>query len=486
MKRRMLFSLVFLTSFLVACSKEDPVVTEVFPPSLNFVEPSESPEEEFEELLEEEEPNKGQLIPEYATASSSLPDSPTESYHPDAAFDGSEFTVWVENGEGIGAWLCFHYPWLEKVQEIWIYNGHGEFSEKYALMTEISLTFSSGEEGTFPVTAGWNQIVFPEPILTSYVKMTALNLNKSQGQNVAVAEMKVFSSSNEAPTEQLGKETVLKNMGALGDCSNITAEQAQAFATELQFVMDWAEATSAERSVQGTEYGQYTGEALLFAGGDGVPVLYYDYDFLVVEDLFITETDLVVWDGQEAQGNFFEIAGNDTNINWILPGYVYENSGEYYFGLTEFDLYGSGSFGLIAIIGFEGGYPKDKASYLAFLSHQSRGAYTYEAELEDYLEMSYLSAFPTGQLATMVGDTGDGYFEFNGVNFYQKDLGTTSENYNSWVNGIRQARIDAGYTQVTAVQSGEVVLAGLLALASGQYDQEEVWDYSDEGAYYMD
>lgn len=471
----------FLCFLFTACSQESPPETVVFPPSLNFVEPEDSesetePPQEGEDLAEEVVSAK-QIIPEYATTSSVMPESPSETFTGACTFDGSETTVWAENASGFGQgeWLQFHFPWLEEVQEIWIYNGHGEFPGKYAEITEISLRFSSDEEFRYGLEAGWNMIVLESPILTNYVRLTILNADSSQGENSCVAEMRLFNRSSEPATEQLGKETVLKNMGALGNCMNITPEQAEAYARELQYVMDWAKTTSAERASLGSAYTQYTGEALLFAGGDGVPVLYYDYDFPVVEDMFVTETDLVIWDGDTAQRSFFQIAGNDTNINWILPGYVYENQGEYYFGLTEFDLYGSGSFGLIAMVGFDQGIPRSTADYVAFICHQSRGAYTYEAELADYLKMSYLSAFPTAQLALLAAGE-DAYFEYNGVNFYEKDLGTASSNYNSWVNAIRQARMEAGYQQVTAVQPGEVVLAGLLSLATGELEpkQEEL------------
>ncbi|MFI3253241.1 MAG: hypothetical protein R3Y63_02710 [Eubacteriales bacterium] len=469
--------------FLTACSQEeDTHTTEVFPPSLSFA--GETPPETEEDVIEKEEEKESeeeeeegirrQVVPEYATASSYFPSSPSEEYTADMSFDNTELTAWVENGDGFGAgeWLCHHFPWLEEVQELWIYNGHGEFRDKYAEISEISLSFSSGEEGIYSLQAGWNMIVLEEPVMTNQVKLTILNADASNGENSAIGEMKLFPSSEEGATAQLGKETVLKNMGALGDCSNITPEQALAFAVQLQQVMDWAETTSAERGQLGEEYSFYTGDALLFAGGDGVPVLYYDYDFPVVDSLFVTETDVVVWDGQYATRSFFEYAGKDTNINWILPGYVYEKKGEYFFGLTEYDLYGSGSFGLIAIMGFDGGIPRESADYISFLCHPSRGAYTYSAEIADYYLMSYLSSFPLEQLENLVGDGGDAYFEFNGTNFYDKDL-TASSNYSTWVNAVRQVRIDAGYEQVKEVQNGEVVLAGLLTLASGYFEEEE-------------
>lgn len=465
---------------LVGCSDKETVSTEIFPPTLSFAEPSSQKEETFTEGFtpeeeEEEEIIREQVIPEYALVSSFLPESPTESFHADSTIDGSENTVWVSDGEGFGAgeWLSHHFPWHEPVQEIWIYNGHGEFLDKYAQITELSLSFSNGEEKMYSVSAGWNMIALEEPISTEYVKMTVLSGDTKQGDVVAVAEMKLFSSTTASATDQLGKETILRNMGALGDCSQITSAQALAFATELQYIMDWARDTSASRAHLGADYAQYTGEALLFAGGDGVPVLYYDYDFPVVDELFLTKTDLVVWDGFSAKQSFFEIAGNSTNINWILPGLVYENRGEYYFGLTEYDLYGSGSFGLIAMVGFRGGIPKSSADYVAFICHQSRGAYTYEAELLDYTRMSYLSNFPTYQLATLVGDGAEAYFEYNGVNFYEKNLEWNPNNYNTWFTAIRQARIDAGYEQVTEIQSGETVLAGLLSLAMGDFAEPE-------------
>lgn len=463
--------LVLLTvlSLLGSCSKTEPITTEVFPPTLTFVDPEEEEEDSVivEETLPEEE-EKQQLVAEYVMVSSFLQASPTESYNADSAIDGSENTAWVPDGGQFqrGAWLSLHFPWAVEVQEIWIHNGNGEYLDKYAPISEISLAFSTGEEYMYALSSGWNMISLSEPVSTDTVTMTVNHADTSKAEQIAVGEIRLFSSTTALATEQLGLETILRNMGALGDCSNITPEQAAAFALELQYVMAWAEETSVSRSHLGADYSKYTAEALLFSGGDGVPVLYYDYDFPVVEEMFLTETDLVVWDGEKAQRSFFEIAGNNTNINWILPGYVYENRGNYYFGLTEFDLYGSGSFGLIALVGFTGGEPKPVADYVAFICHQSRGAYTYEAELLDYTKLSYLSTFPTYQLATLVGEGNEAYFEFNGVNFYEKTLEWNQSNYNNWYTAIRQARIDAGYEQVMEIQSGETVLAGLLAIAA--------------------
>ncbi len=339
MKKQILWCLLCILP-LVACSDEPDQEPEIFRPGLTFIEPEPSYEPEIHteeeggmELLE----SKVQIIPEYATASSIMPDTPSESFHPSNTFDGSENTAWVEDspGYGLGEWLRHHFLWEEEVQEVWIYNGHGDFSRKYASISEISLRFSDGTEGMYALEPGWNSIILPQAVVTTYVELMILSADTALGENSCIGEMRLFSASSQTATEQLGMETVLKNMGALGDCSNITPQQAQAFAQELQYVMDWAETTKAERIHKGEAYGEYTGEALLFAGGDGIPVLYYDYDFKVVEDLFVTETDVVVWDGEKAQRSFFETAGSETSINWILPGYVYENRGEYYFGLTE-------------------------------------------------------------------------------------------------------------------------------------------------------
>ncbi len=462
--------LIVLTvmALLGSCSKKETVTTEVFPPTLTFAEPKVEEEVTTEEEIVPEEEEKQQLVAEYVMVSSFLPASPTESYNADSAIDGNENTAWVPDGDTFqrGAWLSLHFPWAVEVQELWIYNGNGEYLDKYAPITEISLSFSTGEESMYGLSTGWNLIALAEPVSTDEVTITINNADTSKVDQIAVGEVRLFSSTTATATEQLGMETILRNMGALGDCSNITPEQAAAFATELQYIMAWAEETSASRSHLGSDYAYYTAEALLFAGGDGVPVLYYDYDFPVVDEMFLTKTDLVVWDGETAQRSYFEIAGNDTNINWILPGYVYENRGDYYFGLTEYDLYGSGSFGLIALVGFSGGMPKAAADYVAFICHQSRGAYTYEAELLDYTKLSYLSTFPTYQLATLVGEGDEAYFEFNGVNFYEKTLEWNRNNYNNWFTAIRQARIDAGYEQVMEIQSGDTVLTGLLAIAA--------------------
>lgn len=471
---------LYVLVLLTGCSGSPeipPSETQIFPPRMEFTVPPEEEPAPLEESLppreeEEEEEVRRQMIPEYAIASSSYPSSPSEAYTPDGTFDGHESTVWVENGEGFGGgeWVEQQFSWATWVQECWIYNGHSLYPDKYATITEIALSFSNGEEKIYGLAGGWNKITLPDAIMTTSVRVTILNANTIHGGDSAIGEIKLFNLSDEAPTEQLGKETVLKNMGALGDCSNITPEQAQAFATQLESVIQWAKERAAERAPLGQEYTVYTGEALLFSGGDGIPVLYYDYDFVKIEELFITETDVVVWDGETAQRSFFETAGTETNINWILPGYVYDNNGEYYFGLTEFDLYGSGSFGLIAMVGFDGGIPRPSADYVAFLSHTSRGAYTYEAELRDYLKMPYLSTFPTEQLETLVTGGKESYFEFNGTNFYEKNLVWNSGDYNTWLTAVRQARIDAGYVHVSAVQSGDVVLSGLQTLASGIFE----------------
>lgn len=472
--------LVLAMLLLSSCSQEETGTTEVFPPKLTFVEPEE-PTEEEEEVGEEGEEEEGepeiarhQVYPELTEASSFLPSTATETFGASSTFDGDEYTVWAENGSGFGAgeWVEHRFAWPEEVQEIWIYNGHGESPNRYAHITEVSIRFSTGEDRVYNITPGWNTIVLDSPIYTTSVRVTILNGDTRYGEDACIAEIKLFNLSGQEPTEQVGKETVLKKMGALGDCSNITPAQAAAFALELQHVIDWAETTSQERIDEyGAEYGKYTAEALLFDGGGGVPVLYYDYDFAVVEELFVTQTDLVVWDGKTAKRSFFEVAGQNTNINWILPGLLYQRKEEYYFGLTEFDVYGSGSFGLIAMMGFDKGYPRDVADYVAFISHSSRGAYTYEAELADYLKMPYLSSFPTQQLETLVGDGGEAYFEFNGTNFFDKQLSYNSTDVNGWFNAIRQARVDAGYVQVTKMESGDAVMAGLMTLASGFYDE---------------
>ncbi len=475
-------TLFFLLLCLGGCSKDEVGETKVFPPTLIFaddyeketvvVDDDSAEEEEIVEIQIE----RLQIYPELTESSSFLSPTASETYTASNTFDGSEFTVWAENAPsyGAGEWLEHQFSWPEEIQEIWIYNGHRENSGKYAQITEISLSFSTGEERVYGLNQGWNTIILDRAIYTTFVRMTILNGNTTNGSVACIAEMKLFNHSGQAATEQLGTDSILSTMGALGDCSNITPEQASAFAKELQHVIDWAETTSKERSAEfGEAYGKYTGEALLFDGGNGVPVLYYDYDFQVVDDLFVTQTDLVVWDGETATRSFFELAGQNTNINWILPGLVYEKKGEYFFGLTEYDQYGSGSFGLIALIGFDHGYPKDEADYLAFISHNSRGAYTYEAELKDYLKMPYLSSFPILQLEELVGEGADAYYEYNGNNFYQKNLSASSSNVNAWFTAIRQARIEQGYEQVTEIQSGETVLAGLLTLASGVSTQSD-------------
>lgn len=474
MKRVTSFFLLFFAVFLTACSKDSPK-TQVFPPNLSFSSPDPSSPSTEEELTQAASnlPEKKQLIPEFATCSSVLLSMEGESYHASYTIDGDESTAWVEgaSGFGVGEWLQFHYQWPVEVQEIWFYNGHGgSMGSEFAEIREVSISLSSGEEWIYGVLPGWNAIVLPEVKETTLISLTILNASTTSGENSCISEVKIFNLSHNEPTEELSKEVILSNMGALGDCSNITPAQAAAFAEELQRIMNWAESTSAERAVKGDAYAYYTGEALLFAGGDGVPVLYYDYDFPLGQNgLFTTKTDLVAWNGYGIEGEYFEKAGAGTNINWVLPGNVYQRHGQYFFGLTEYDLYGSGTFGLMAMVGFQGGMPADEAAYVAFLSHPSTGAYTYDAELKDYLQIHQLRNFPTHQLATLVVAGEEAYFEYNGVNFVNKNLVWNPEDYNTWYAAILQARAEAGYEQVTTVQSGATVLAGLLALASESF-----------------
>ncbi len=123
-------------------------------------------------------------------------------------------------------------------------------------------------------------------------------------------------------------------------------------------------------------------------------------------------------------------------------------------------------------MGFDKGIPQDTASYLGFICHKSRGAYTYGAELADYGKMSYLSRFPLAELELLVGEGEETYFEFYGSHFQEKDLGVSPTNTDAWLQAIRQARVDAGYEHVTQVQPGDVVLAGLQTLATGVFHQE--------------
>lgn len=460
-KGNVYFYSLILSGILFGCSTTEESGTEIFTPSLNMTSPWTG------EVTEEYSIPRVQVVPEYPEVSSVLEAWGEESYHGYNTMDGDETTAWVESAYGLGAgeWLAHHFAWQESIQEVTFYNGHGGNSKDFAVARKIQLTFSTGEEYVYNVEEGWNTIVLKKPVDTTFVRLTILEGKGSVREDVAISEMKCFNVSSETATTVISKDEILKNMGALGDCSNITSEQAAAFASELQKIIAWAEETASKRGYLGSGYEIYTGEALLFSGGDGVPVLYYDYDFTKVDTLFETRTDVVVWENGEAKSAYFENMGADTSINWILPGYVYENNGKYYFGLTEYDLYGSGSFGLIAIVGFQGGIPNNSASYVSFLSHNSRGSYSYEQELADYLKMPVLQNFPTYQLAELITSGQEDYFEFNGYQFVKRNLVYDPADYSSWYTAIRSARMEAGYQQVTRVQSGATVLAGLLALA---------------------
>lgn len=457
-----LYSLLLVSIFL-GCSKETEMEQDVvdFTPSFTLSTPVE--DQEVPDVTIE----KVQIVPEYPEVSSFLEAWGEESYHGYNTMDGDETTAWVESAYGLGAgeWLTHYFGWEQFIQEITFYNGHGGNEKEFGVARKIQLSFSTGEEYSYNVESGWNTIVLKQPIPTTYVQLTILEGKGTVREDVAISEMKCYNVSTESPTTILSKDEILKNMGALGDCSNITSEQAAAFASELQKIIAWAEVTAAERAYMGTGYDNYTGEALLFSGGNGVPVLYYDYDFTKVDELFVTKTDVVVWEDGVAKSAYFETMGEDTTINWILPGYVYENDGAYYFGLTEVDLYGSGSFGLIAMVGFDGGIPRSRANYLAFLSHHSRGSYTYYQELTDYMKMPVLSSFPMYELAELITAGQEDYFEYSGVAFFKKNLVYDPADYSTWYAAIRGARLDEGYQQVTRVQSGETVLAGLLALS---------------------
>lgn len=473
-KMLMMYSLIF-SSMLGACSKTPAPKTEVFPPTLSFKEEVTSYNaysEEYGDGYTEEsvvipEIDKVQLIPEYPVASSFLEEWQGESYHAFSTMDGDISTAWVEDGSGLGVneWIEHHFEWEESVQEVAIYNGHGGVKNQFGTARKIRLSFSNGEEFSYNLEEGWNEIVLERPISTTFVRMTILQGTAGSTEDVAISEMRLYNHSSSSATEVLSNADILKNMGALGDCSNITPEQARAFASELQKVISWAETTSATRAYLGDGYEKYTAEAMLFAGGDGVPVLYYDYDFVKVDELFLTSTDVIVWDGNEAKSAYFEELGRNTSVNWIIPGYVYVKDGDYYFGLTEYDAYGSGTFGLIAMVPFEAGMPAEAASYLAFLSHRSMGVFTYEQELADYLLMPVLSQFPTQQLASMVVAEEEAYYEFDGTDFVKINLVWDPTNYATWYTAIRNARVQAGYEQVTRTQSGDTVLAGLLALS---------------------
>lgn len=462
----MLFYGLVLSTLCSACAVDEKPVTQVFPPTLSFVEPI-IPEEE--QIVEEIRPvvQKVQVFPEFPTVSGFLDAREEESYHAYNTMDGDETTAWVEGASGLGAgeWVEHSFQWPKEVQEVWFYNGHGGNMDEFSTAKKVALSFSDGKELIYVAEAGWNQIVLEDVVETTFVRLTILDGQKAKREDVAISEIKIFNASSDKPTPVLDKEAILATMGALGDCSNITSEQAAAFAKELQSVMAWAESNAEKRAYLGSGYDNYKGEALLFSGNDGVPVLYYDYDFTKVDELFLTETDVVVWDGKEAHGGYFEQQGANTSINWILPGYVYVNNGEYFFGLTEYDMYGSGSFGLVAMVGFDKGMPRSKADYVAFLSHNSTGAYTYGTELQDYLKMPLLSSFPTYQLEDLVTRNKQDYFEFNGINFELKNLVWDVYDSSTWYAAIRSARVEAGYEQVTQVQSGETVLAGLLALS---------------------
>lgn len=459
------YSLLLFSTLLTACSQEEPATTQIFPPSLSFVEPA------YSETTSVESPvsqiPKVQVFPEYPTASSFLETWEDESFHAYSTMDGDETTAWVENAAGLGAgeWIEHNFQWPEQVQEISFYNGHGGNPKEFAVAKKIQLAFSTGLELIYTAEPGWNTIVLPEPLQTTFVRITLLESVASQREDVAISEIKIYNVSYDAPSNVLDRAAILEEMGALGDCSNITPEQAAAFAVELQKIMAWAETTSATRAYMGDGYEKYTGEALLFSGGYGVPVLYYDYDFPKVDELFLTQTDVIVWNGEQAVSGYFEKQGSETSINWILPGYVYSANNQYFFGLTEYDAYGSGSFGLIAMVGFDSGWPREQASYVSFISHHTKGAYTYGTELNDYLKMPELSGFPMYELEELITQNKEEYFEFDGIHFVNKNLVWDSSNYNNWYSAIRSARVDAGFEQVTKIPTGEQVLAGLLALS---------------------
>lgn len=474
MKHKGVFASSLLLSLcLSGCGSEEPMVTEVYPPKLTFATP-EGTEVFFEDWEEKQEQTvatngteRYQVVPEYPMVSSFLDPWEQESYHAYSTMDGDETTAWVENATGLGAgeWVQHSYAWPTSIQEINFYNGHGGNFTEFGHAEKIQLSFSDGTEFTYNAGKGWNTIVLDSPKMTTYVRLTILQGTAGTREDVAISEMRIYNVSADKATTPISKAEILSSMGALGNCSNITPEQAKAFAFELQKVMAWAESNAAIRRNLGEGYDEYTGEALLFEGSDGVPVLYYDYDFVKVDELFLTKTDVAVWDGTEAHGGYFETMGEDTMVNWVLPGLVYEKAGRYYFGLTEYDLYGSGSFGLIAMVPFERGMPASDASYVSFISHKTTGAYSYASELDDYLKVSVLRNYPTYQLAELITAGEEEYFEFNGSEFVNKNLFWDPTNYSTWFNAIRTARTDAGYEQVTRIQSGETVLAGLLALS---------------------
>ena len=122
------------------------------------------------------------------------------TYQPGYAIDQKVERPWVEGvkGDGIGEYLLLSFDRPERIDLLSIHPGFPTSYEKNNRPQKVEISFSDGRSIDYELE-DLNEdiyILFSQPVLTEYLKITILSVYHGQIPDTCIAEICAFTSRN--------------------------------------------------------------------------------------------------------------------------------------------------------------------------------------------------------------------------------------------------------------------------------------------------